>query len=318
METTNGEGEVREFDLPLTFEGSGKVREWYRLPGGRRLIVTTDRLSAFDRVVARVPGKGQVLNRLSAFWFERTRDIVPNHLVAAPDPCASVVVEARAFPIEVIVRGRITGVTSTALWRRYELGERNIYGYDFPDGLRKNDALPRPIVTPTTKGGPTGHDERLTPAEVVSGGWLDEDTWERTMAAALALFERGRELARGAGLELVDTKYEFGRSPQGDIMLIDEVHTPDSSRFWKLDTIEERTGRGEEPEVMDKEFVRLAFAALGYRGDGPIPALPESVWTEAGALYRRVFEALTGERFVLAEGEPAPRIMAALLRGGFA
>ncbi|HUX40728.1 MAG TPA: phosphoribosylaminoimidazolesuccinocarboxamide synthase [Rectinemataceae bacterium] len=323
MDAGETEQMVKEFDLPLPFGGSGKVREWYRLPDSKRLIITTDRISAFDRVIARVPFKGQVLNQLSAFWFERTRDIVPNHLVAAIDPAASVVTDAEAFPVEVIVRGRITGVTSTALWRRYELGERNIYGYDFPEGLRKNDALKEPIVTPTTKGGPTGHDERLTPAEVVSGGWLDAPTWERVMAAALALFERGRSIARSAGLELVDTKYEFGRSPEGEVMLIDEVHTPDSSRFWKLSTIEERIGRGEEPEAMDKEFVRLAFAKLGYRGDGPIPELPAKVWEETGALYRRVYEALTGHAFVPAAGtgsakEASKRIMDALRRGGYA
>ena len=310
--------DMKELELPLPFGGSGKVREWYRLPGGKRLIVTTDRISAFDRVIARVAGKGQVLNQLSGFWFERTRDIVPNHLVAIPEPRASVVVEAEPFPVEVIVRGRITGVTSTALWRRYELGERNIYGYDFPEGLRKNDALPEPIVTPTTKGGPTGHDERLTPAEVVSGGWLDAPTWDRVMSAALALFERGRSIARKAGLELVDTKYEFGRSPEGDVILIDEVHTPDSSRFWKLETMEGRIAEGKEPEVMDKEFVRLAFAALGYRGDGPIPELPAKIWEEAGALYRGVYEALTGMAFVPATGEASVSIMAALRKGGFA
>ncbi len=311
-----------EFELPLPFGGAGKVREWYRLPGAKRLIVTTDRISAFDSVVARVPRKGQVLNQLSAFWFERTRDIVPNHLVAAIDPLASVVIEAEAFPVEVIVRGRITGVTSTALWRRYELGERDIYGYEFPEGLRKNDALGAPIVTPTTKGGPTGHDERLTCAEVVSGGWLDETTWERVMTAALALFERGRSIARKAGLELVDTKYEFGRSPDGEVLLIDEMHTPDSSRFWKLSTMEERMARGEEPEAMDKEFVRLAFARLGYRGDGPIPSLPAEVWEETGALYRGVYEALTGKPFVPV-ADPGPgkgateRMMDALSRGGY-
>lgn len=316
MEKTMVDEKLRELELPLDFGGSGKVREWYRLPRGRRLLVTTDRLSAFDRVIGRLRGKGQVLNQLSAFWFERTADIIGNHLVSALDPIASVVVEAEALPIEVIVRGRITGVTSTALWRRYELGERSIYGYDFPEGLRKNEALPRPILTPTTKGGPTGHDERLSPAEVVSGGWLDAASWERVGTAALALFERGREVARGAGLELVDTKYEFGRSPEGEIILIDEVHTPDSSRFWRLDTMEERIARGEEPEVMDKEFLRLAFAAKGYRGDGPLPELPPGVWEEAELLYRRVYESLTGRVLEAAAGRPGERIMAALRAGG--
>jgi phosphoribosylaminoimidazole-succinocarboxamide synthase len=303
-------------DLPLAKLGSGKVREWWALPDGKRLIVTTDRLSAFDRIVARVPGKGQVLNQLSGFWFRRTADIVPNHLLSLPDPAASVVLDAAPFPVEVIVRGHITGVTSTALWRRYELGERHIYGYDFPEGLRKNSPLPRPIVTPTTKGGPTGHDERLSPAEVVSTGLLDARSWEEVMAAALALYARGAEVAAKAGLVLVDTKYEFGRAADGRIILIDEVHTPDSSRFWRLASYAKAIEEGREPEVLDKEYVRMAYAAKGYRGDGPVPALPGSIWRETGELYREVYEALTGLVFERAEGPLGPRLKANLRREG--
>jgi len=303
-------------ELPLPRAGSGKVREWWGLPEGRRLIVTTDRLSAFDRVLGELPWKGQVLNELSAFWFGVTSDIVPNHLLSVPDPAAQVVLEAEPFPVEVIVRGYITGVTSTALWRRYELGERRIYGHDFPEGLVKNGALPRAIITPTTKGGPTGHDERLTPAEVVDQGYLDRATWAVVTEAALALFARGQELARKAGLVLVDTKYEFGRAPDGRVLLIDEVHTPDSSRFWRLAGLEERLAEGLEPESMDKERIRLAYAERGYRGEGEPPELPPAIWEETSRLYRDVYEALTGESFRPAPGSLAERLPGNLRKAG--
>src|SRR5512133_1769099 len=234
----------KDAELPLPQKHSGKVRDWYPLPGGKRLLVTTDRLSAFDRVLAAVPYKGQVLNQLAAWWFAQTQDIVANHVLSLPDPNALVAQEVEPFAVEVIVRGYITGVTSTALWYRYALGERDIYGYHFSEGLRKNEMLPVPIVTPTTKGGPTGHDERLTCAEVVEKGYLDAATWETVQAAALAVFHRGQKVAQKAGMILVDTKYEFGRAPDGRVMLIDEVHTPDSSRFWKGDSYERRFATG--------------------------------------------------------------------------
>ena len=235
---------LKETNLPLANKQTGKVRDWYDLPNGQRLIVTTDRLSAFDIILAVVPFKGQVLNQLSAWWFEQTKDIISNHIVSLPDPNVSIVKTAEPFLVEVIVRGYITGVTSTALWYRYSLGERNIYGYDFPEGLQKNAALPEPIITPTTKGGATGHDERLTCAEVVEKGLLDKQTWNQVQAAALAVFKRGQETANKAGMILVDTKYEFGRATDGSVVLIDEVHTPDSSRFWRADTYAERFAVG--------------------------------------------------------------------------
>lgn len=287
-----------ETDLPLPEKAVGKVREWYSLPDGKRLIVTTDRLSAFDRILARVPYKGQVLNQLSAWWFAQVQDIIPNHLISIPDPNAAVVTEVEPLLVEVIVRGYISGVTSTALWYRYSLGERQIYGYTFPDGLRKNERLPEPIITPTTKGLAGAHDERLTCAEVVSNGILDAATWEQVQAASLAVFKRGQQLARDAGLVLVDTKYEFGRAPDGRVMLIDEVHTPDSSRFWKADTYESRFAAGQEPENFDKEFVRIAYAEQGYRGDGDIPQVPDSLWVAASERYITIYEMLTGEKFV--------------------
>lgn len=292
-----------ETDLPLPGKTVGKVREWYPLENGKRLIVTTDRLSAFDRILARVPYKGQVLNQLSAWWFDQTRHLSPNHLISIPDPNAVIVTEVEPLLVEVIVRGYISGVTTTALWYRYNLGEREIYGYRFPEGLRKNECLPEPIITPTTKGGPSGHDERLTCAEVVSKGILDAATWEQVQATALSIFKRGQELAQEAGLILVDTKYEFGRAPDpkgrsGRILLIDEAHTPDSSRFWKADSYESRFSAGQEPENFDKEFVRIAYADKGYRGDGEIPSMPDELWAAASERYITIYEMLTGQEFM--------------------
>ncbi len=305
-----------ESNLPLPGKQSGKVRDWYPLPQGKRLLVTTDRLSAFDRILARVPYKGQVLNQLAAWWFDRTADIIPNHTAAMPDPNVLVAQEAEPFTVEVIVRGYITGVTSTALWYRYSLGEREIYGYRFPKGLRKNQALPEAIITPTTKGGPTGHDERLTCAEVVEQGHLDRATWEQVMAAALAIFQRGQQVAEKAGLILVDTKYEFGRTRDGKVVLIDEVHTPDSSRFWKADTYAERFATGQEPENFDKEFVRLAYAEQGYRGDGPIPAMEPGLWATASQRYIAIYEMLTGQAFIPGDYPVEPRLVGNLKKVG--
>jgi phosphoribosylaminoimidazole-succinocarboxamide synthase len=303
-------------DLPLRGKTSGKVRDWYDLPDGKRLIVTTDRLSAFDRILAAVPFKGQVLNQLSAWWFAQTLDIVPNHLGSLPDPNAAVVQVAEPFPIEVIVRGYITGVTSTALWYRYSIGERNIYGYDFAEGLRKNEVLPVPIITPTTKGGATGHDERLTCAEVTEKGLLDPHTWDQIQAAALAIFKCGQEAARRAGMILVDTKYEFGCAPDGSVVLIDEIHTPDSSRFWKADSYEARFASGEDPENFDKEFVRLAYVEQGYRGDGEIPTMPDELWALAGERYIQIYELLTGKEFVPGTYPIQGRLIENLKQGG--
>jgi phosphoribosylaminoimidazole-succinocarboxamide synthase len=303
-------------DLPLPNKQTGKVRDSYSLPNERRLLVTTDRLSAFDRVLACVPYKGQVLNQMAAWWFERTADIVPSHCLSLPDPNALLAVEARPFAVEVVVRGYITGVTTTALWYRYALGERELYGYRLPDGLRKNEALPEPLITPTTKGGATGHDERLTCAEVVARGLLDAATWDAVQSAALSLFRRGQALAQQAGLILVDTKYEFGRGPDGRLLLIDEVHTPDSSRYWRLDSYAARLAAGAEPENFDKEFVRLAYAEQGYRGDGPPPAMPPDLWVNASRRYIGLFETLTGQPFEPGAYPVAPRLSANLQRAG--
>jgi phosphoribosylaminoimidazole-succinocarboxamide synthase len=302
--------------LPLPDRKTGKVRDWYALGPADKLFVTTDRLSAFDRILARVPYKGQVLNQLSAWWFDVTRDLIDNQMISVPDPNVVIAHAVKRLPVEVVVRGYITGVTTTALWYRYSLGEREIYGYRFPDGLKKNQALPEPILTPTTKGEEGTHDERLTCAEVVERGLVDAATWEKIRAAAGAIFRRGQEVSARAGLILVDTKYEMGLSPDGKVMLIDEVHTPDSSRFWRAETYAERFAAGEEPENFDKELVRLAYAERGYRGDGEPPVLPDELWVAASQRYISIFEMLTGQTFDPAPYPAEPRIVENLKRVG--
>jgi len=292
----------------------GKVRDIFLLPDGRRIIVTTDRLSAFDRVLTAVPFKGQVLNQLSAFWFEKTSDIIPNHIIAVPDPNISLVHECDPLPVEVVVRGYITGVTKTALWYRYSMGDRHIYGYNFPDGMKKNEPLPESIITPTTKGRAGEHDERITCDEVTERGLLDARTWEQVREAALTIFKRGQEIARQGGLILVDTKYEFGRAPDGTVMIIDEVHTPDSSRFWLAESYKERMARGEEPENFDKEFLRLWYAERGYRGDGEPPAAREDLIVQVSQRYITLYEKLTGQTFE-AGAYPASSRISNVLKG---
>lgn len=302
-----------DLDLPLPDRRDGKVRVSFALPadagGGRRLFVTTDRLSAFDRVIAGVPYKGQVLNQLAAWWFAQTVDIVPNHVLEIPDPNVLVARSAHPLPVEVVVRGYITGVTSTSLWQQYADGARTIYGHPFPDGLRKNTALPYALVTPTTKAEHGGHDEPITVAEVVEHGLVEPKMWGQTVEAALQLFRRGQQVAAEAGLILADTKYEFGIDEHGSLLLIDEMHTPDSSRYWVADSYHQRLTAGEEPESLDKEVVRRALLATGYRGDGEPPALPDEVWQQTSARYIDAYERLTGTPFQPGAYPVGPRIL---------
>lgn len=281
---------------------SGKVRDIYH-HGDQRILITTDRVSAFDRVLGCIPYKGQVLNQLSAWWFAQTRDLVANHMIAVPDPNMMIAQEAQALPVEVVVRGYITGVTSTALWTLYEKGERKPYGISLPDGLKKNDPLPQPIITPTTKATDGGHDERLTREEVLARGLVDRRLWAQVEDAALALFARGGQVARDAGLILVDTKYEFG-VVNGRLTLIDEIHTPDSSRYWTADSY----GEEREPEHFDKEYLRLWFVAQGYKGEGAPPMMPEALIAEMAGRYISAYERLTGQAFVAGEQPAHERI----------
>ena len=294
-------------DIPqLGPKESGKVRDIYQRPG-QRILITTDRVSAFDRVLGLIPYKGQVLNQLSAFWFEQTADIVPNHLISLPDPNVTIATAAEPLPVEIVVRGYITGVTKTSLWYLYEQGDRRPYGIPLPDGLRKNDPLPAPIITPTTKAEKGGHDERLTRDEILARGLVAPDLWAEIERVSLALFARGQEVAAAAGLILVDTKYEFGLV-DGRLTLIDEIHTPDSSRYWTA-----VSQRQPEPENYDKEYLRAWFANQGYRGDGQPPAMPADFVAHVAARYIAAYERLTDQPFAPAEQPAASRIARALL-----
>ncbi|MEM8903985.1 MAG: phosphoribosylaminoimidazolesuccinocarboxamide synthase [Actinomycetota bacterium] len=307
---------LTELELPLTGRSSGKVRESWPLPDGRRLLVTTDRFSAMDRVVGAAVHKGQVLNRLAAWWFERVGDLVDHHLVTVPDPNCSIVTDVVPLPVEVIVRGHITGSTSTSLWTLYERGDRHLYGHTLPDGLRAHEPLPSPLVTPTTKARSGGHDEPVGVAEVAATGLVESDTWDRVVDVARSLFDRAAKLAAEAGLILADTKYEFGLDPDGRLLLIDEIHTPDSSRYWVAATYEERLAAGLAPESHDKEPVRLALRELGFRGDGPAPELPENTWTETTRRYVELFESLTRQRIIETTGPLEDRITTNLTDAG--
>lgn len=304
-----------DIDLPLPDRRDGKVRVSYHWTDQQRLFVTTDRLSAFDRVIAGVPYKGQVLNQLSAWWFARTADVVANHVVAVPDPNVLIARAAQPLPVEVVVRGYITGVTTTSLWRQYADGARTIYGYRFADGLRKNSALPSPIITPTTKAEGGAHDEPLSPSDVVTKGLVEAPLWESVQAVALELFRRGQELAGRAGLILADTKYEFGVTSDGQLLLIDEIHTPDSSRYWIGATYPPRFAAGEEPESLDKEVVRRALIDSGYDGHGDPPLLADTVWEQTTRRYIDAFQLLTGSRFEPGSYPVAERIQEVIAHG---
>jgi phosphoribosylaminoimidazole-succinocarboxamide synthase len=279
----------------------GKVRDIYR-QDGRRVLITTDRVSAFDRVLGLIPFKGQVLNQLSAWWFEQTADIVGNHVISIPDPNVTIAHEAEPLPVELIVRGYITGVTKTSLWYLYSQGHRQPYGISLPDGLQKDDPLPSPIITPTTKAERGAHDERLTREEILETGLVPESLWLEVESAALSVFARGQDVARQAGLILVDTKYEFGLV-DGRLVLIDEVHTPDSSRYWTQSSYDKG-----DPENFDKEYLRKWFADQGYRGDGTPPDMPADFVARVAARYIAAYEKLTGRPFEPGEQPAAKRI----------
>jgi len=291
---------------------SGKVREAFDLGRDKLVLVTSDRVSAFDRVLGTIPYKGQVLNQLAAWWFERTRHILPNHLVALPDPNVAVVRKARPLPVEIVVRGFLTGVTSTSLWTMYSQGVERPYGLELPPGMQKNDRLPRPVITPTTKAEAGLHDAPLTSDEVVSRGLVSAATWARASAAALAIFAEGQAVAERAGLLLVDTKYELGLvdGPDGEeLVLIDEVHTPDSSRYWS-----KAAWDNGQAEPLDKELLRIALAKDGYRGDGPPPVLSDALRVSLARTYIELFERLTQTEFVPGELPAEARIRARLSR----
>lgn len=286
----------------------GKVRDNYTTSDGRRYLVTTDRISAFDRVIGTLPLKGQVLNRLAAHWFEVTRDIAPNHVIDVPDPNVLVARECAPLPVEMVMRAYVTGVTSTSIWTHYQRGVRVFCGHTLPDGLSKNQALPAPILTPSTKAEHGGHDISASREEILAMGQMSARDFDAAAEIAAALFAKGQKDCAERGLILVDTKYEMGKDEKGNIVVIDEIHTPDSSRFWFAASYAERRAKGEEPESFDKEYVRRWLAGQGFKGDGPIPVIPDEVRIEAAARYTVAFEQITGTTFVPDLEDPAVRI----------
>lgn len=281
-----------------------KVRDSYELPDRRRLLISTDRQSAFDHVLGVVPHKGQVLTQTARYWFDETADICPNHVISYPDPNVVMVKDLAMLPIEIVVRSYLTGSTNTSLWPSYEKGERVLYGHEFPDGMTKNQQLARPIITPTTKPMDGGHDEPITESEILASGLLTKAHWEEVAEKALKLFARGQELAAEKGLILVDTKYEFGVDENGTVVVADEIHTPDSSRFWVADTYQARLDAGDEPESLDKEFLRLWIVSRCDPYRDPIPEIPVETLIEFSNKYIALFERVTGLTFE----EPDPSI----------
>jgi phosphoribosylaminoimidazole-succinocarboxamide synthase len=294
----------------------GKVRDNYSLSDGTRVLVTTDRISAFDRVLGTLPFKGQVLNGLSTWWFAATADVAANHVLSVPDPNILHAVECEPLPVELVVRRFVTGVTSTSVWTHYAEGKRSFAGHVLPEGLKKNEPLPAPILTPSTKAAKGGHDVTVSRAELLAMGQVSEEDFDAAGAMAMKLFARGQEICRQRGIILVDTKYEMGKRPDGTIVVIDEIHTPDSSRYWLAASYEQRLARGEEPESFDKEFVRRWLAGVGFKGDGPIPAIPDEVRVEASRRYVEACEMIRGEPFVADLTEPSGRMASNLVRAG--
>ena len=274
---------------------TGKVRDVYEQKD-RLILVTTDRHSSFDRIIAHIPHKGQVLNEISAFWFKQTADIVPNHVIAVPDPNVTVGRKCKTVPVEAVVRGYITGVTGTSLWTHYQKGQRDFGNFRLPDGMRKNEKLQRPVFTPSTKE--ETHDRTMSPQELVAAGIVSQSTIDAVERTAIALYERGADIAAKRGLILVDTKYEFGTDESGALVLIDEIHTPDSSRYWQLDSYQERFEKGEEPQYFDKEFLRLWFMQHcdPYK-DAALPEAPAELVDELSRRYIQMYERITGETF---------------------
>jgi phosphoribosylaminoimidazole-succinocarboxamide synthase len=281
----------------------GKVRDSYDLPDGRRIMIATDRQSAFDKVLAAVPYKGQVLTQTARFWFDQTEDICPNHVIDYPDPNVILAKTLKILPIEMVVRDYMTGSTETSIWPMYERGERLLYGHQFIDGLVKNQKLPETIITPTTKAEAGEHDAPITAVEIVEQGLLTQEQWDDVSAKSLAVFARGREIAARNGLILVDTKFEFGLDENGTIILADEILTPDSSRYWKADSYETRLSNGEEPESLDKEFLRLWVRGQCDPYKDPIPDIPPETLIEFAGKYVALFETVTGLSFDY--GDPA-------------
>lgn len=304
---------LKETNLNIGKLFRGKVRDNYILADRQeRIIITTDRISAFDRILGTLPFKGQVLNQLAAFWFEKTRGIFPNHLKSSPDPAVMITRECKPLPVEVVVRGYITG----SLWRSYAEGKRDMYGIKWPEGLKKDQKLEAPVITPTTKEELGAHDKPVSAEEIMSKGIVDEETWSAIEEASLDLFNYGTEHLAKQGLILVDTKYEFGIAGE-ELVLIDEMHTPDSSRFWYADEYEKRFTEGKQQKMIDKEYVRQWLISKGFMGEGAVPEIPPEIIVEASRRYIEAYEKITGEEFLPVSGEPIERIKGVLRGKGY-
>ena len=286
---------------------AGKVRDCY-VQDDRRILIATDRVSAFDAPIGTIPCKGQVLNQMASFWFEQTREIAPNHLLSVPDPQVTVARECAPIPVEFVVRGYLTGTSPTSIWTAYARGDRNYCGHRLPEGLRQHEALREPLLTPTTKAPQGGRDEPISRAEAVAGGLVSERHFAEAEGFALALFAEGQRQAAQRGLILVDTKYEIGIAPDGSLLLIDEIHTPDSSRYWERESYREALATGGDPLPLDKDYLRRWLAERGFRGGASPPPLPDEVRCEAAARYIATYERLTGRDFVPEPEAPLPRI----------
>jgi phosphoribosylaminoimidazole-succinocarboxamide synthase len=293
----------------------GKVRDNYTHQG-ERFIVVTDRISAFDRVLGTVPFKGQVLNRLAAWWFEQTKGVAENHMLSVPDPNVLRCVECTPILVEMVVRAYATGTTSTSLWTHYERGVRDFCGHRLPNGLKKHQKLPEPILTPTTKAPKGEHDVSGSREEILATGHVTAKDFDEAAVVAMKLFVAGQRLSAERGLILVDTKYEFGRTPDGKLVVIDEIHTPDSSRFWRAATYDERMRAGQDPDPLDKDFVRRWYIAQGYKGDGEAPPMTDDVRVGAAERYIAAYEQITGEPFVPDTQPPLARMKKNLGIGG--
>lgn len=295
---------------------AGKVRDNYSTPDGRRVIVVTDRISAFDRVLGTLPLKGQLLNHAAAFWFAKTSHVAPNHVLSVPDPNVLIAQECTPLPVEMVVRAYLTGTTSTSIWVHYQRGAREFCGHPLPEGLRKHAQLPEPILTPSTKAPKGDHDISASRAEILQISGMPAADFDAAAEMAMALFREGQRLCRERGLILVDTKYEFGKTAAGQIVVIDEIHTPDSSRFWYAHSYDSRFQAGIDPESFDKEYVRRYLVDQGYHGEGPIPVIPDDVRVEATRRYIEAVDCITGTPFSPNLEDPTERMKKNLTAAG--
>jgi phosphoribosylaminoimidazole-succinocarboxamide synthase len=314
IDLTRSLPEARIPELPNPY--FGKVRDCYDLPDGTRLLISSDRISAFDQILAVIPWKGQVLTQLARYWFDNTGDIAANHVLGYPDPNVVHCKRVTILPVEIVVRGYLAGTTSTSILTQYKTGARQMYGHHLPDGLRDNQALPAPIITPTSKAFDGGHDEPLTADEIVQTGLLTKSQWDEVSEKALALFARGQKMAAERGLILVDTKYEFGTDPDGTILLADEIHTPDSSRYWIADGYDAALRDGTRPPSFDKDVIRSWVVARCDPYKDPIPEIPHEMIEKTAQVYIQAFEAITGQTFTpdTSGKTPLDRVRANLAR----